>query len=113
MADPRSTPGPTRRATVGRALEAYDALVVLGESIEDEWTYVTDLAAAGRARIRAAAGDLDAALPDTRAGAIAVAATEIESITDAHRAIDWLSTFPAVVELALGGLGPGMPESGA
>ena len=38
---------------IDAALEAYDRLGLLGEDIEDEWTYVTDLAAAWRARLEA------------------------------------------------------------
>jgi len=93
---------PAARGTVvAHALEAFDALVELGETVEDEWTYVTDLAAAGRAAIRAAEGDPFAALPAPRAVAIESAAEEIGRIRDPHRAIDWMSTYPAVIALAL------------
>jgi hypothetical protein len=93
----------TRGSALVAALAALDALAELGETIEDEWTYVTALAEAGRSRLRAAAGaDLDATLPADRAAAVGAACTEIALISDPHRAIDWLSTFPAVVELAFG-----------
>ncbi len=107
MLDPATPAQPdpataTRGAALTAALSALDALAELGEAIEDEWTYVTALADAGRARIRAAAGgDLDGPLAPDRAAAVEAASAETARITDAHRAIDWLSTFPAVVELAL------------
>lgn len=96
-------PQATRGAALAAALAALDGLAELGEGIVDEWSYVTALAEAGRARIRAAAGaDPAAPLAAGRAGAVAAACAEVARIVDPHRAIDWLSTFPAVVELALG-----------
>ena len=108
----------TRAAALAAALAALDDLADLGETVEDEWSYVTALADAGRARLRAAAGDVaagdvpagDSAAGDSAAAplarergiAVAAACAEVAQITDPHRAIDWLSTFPAVVELALG-----------
>ncbi len=88
---------------VARALDAYAALADLGEDVEDEWSYVTDLASAWRDRVDAvveARGDeiLGAAEID----ALERAAAEIGRIEDPHRAIDWLSTFPQVVLVALG-----------
>ncbi len=106
-ADPEEPPVPaspelTRGAALASALAALDGLAALGETIEDEWTYVTALADAGRARIRAAARD-DPAVPLglERAVAVATACAEVGRIEDPHRAIDWLSMFPAIVELAL------------
>lgn len=95
-------PPATRGAALAAALAALDGLAELGETIEDEWTYVTALAEAGRSRLRASAG-LDPTVPlaPDRAAAVAAACTETARIVDPHRAIDWLSTFPAVVELAL------------
>ena len=84
------------------ALAALGALADLGETVEDEWTYVTKLAEMGRARIRAAVSDGDALVPAETAAAIGALAAEAGRITDPHRAIDWLSTLPAVAELALG-----------
>ena len=101
MPDEREALPAVRGAAVARALEAFEALVELGETVEDEWTYVTDLAAAGRAAIRAAEGDPLTALPAPRASAIVAAALEIGRIRDPHRAIDWMSTYPAVITLAL------------
>jgi hypothetical protein len=94
---------PTRGAALGAALAALDALAELGETIEDEWSYVTALADAGRARLRTAAGtDLATELPLDLASAVDAACAETSRISDPHRAIDWMSTFPAVVELVLG-----------
>ena len=104
---------------LGRAAAAYEALGQLGENVEDEWLYVTDLVAAYLPAIRALrlpTGDAGAA-----AAALDEAIAEIGSISDPHRAIDWLSTFPHVVALAVGGdvdtvatgeaVGPGPAES--
>ena len=87
----------------GRALTAYDALAVVGEDVEDEWTYVTDLAASWRARIEAVVEERgqEPAEP-TVAAALERAIEEIGLIRDPHRAIDWLSTFPQVVLTSLG-----------
>jgi hypothetical protein len=96
-------PPATRGAAAELALTAVDALAALGETIEDEWTYVTALADAGRAKIRAAAGtDVAAPLAPAAGAAVAAVCAEADRIADPHRAIDWLSTLPAVVELALG-----------
>jgi ATP:corrinoid adenosyltransferase len=94
-------------ATVAQAIEriltAYADLTSLGEEIEDEWSYVNDLAAAWRERLEAVADARpDTTLSDEVDAAIDRAIDEIERITDPHRAIDWLSTFPQVTLLALG-----------
>lgn len=115
MADTIPLPVPdlpaTRGAALAATLAALDALAELGETIEDEWTYVTALAEAGRARLRAAAGaDVGASLSPAAAAAVVAACAEVGRIADPHRAIDWLSTFPAVVELTVGtapGAAPG------
>jgi hypothetical protein len=88
---------------IGRALDAYAALELLGEEVEDEWTYVTDLEAAWRARLEkvAASRGSEVALPTT-VSAIDRSIEEIALVRDPHRAIDWLSTFPQVVLVALG-----------
>lgn len=88
---------------IERALDAYAELEQLGEDIEDEWTYVTDLEAAWRDRLL----EVDAARGAGQASPVLVAAVdaaieEIARIEDPHRAIDWLSTFPQVVLVALG-----------
>ena len=97
------TEHPTVNAALDRALDAYDALAEQGEEIEDEWTYVTDLAAAWRDRLEAVSAarhgePIDAPID----AAIGLAVDEIARIDDPHRAIDWLSTFPQVVLVALG-----------
>jgi hypothetical protein len=88
---------------IDRALGAYDDLASLGEEVEDEWTYVTDLAAAWREHLEAVATAraVDGLAPGVEA-AIDRAIDEIGRIEDPHRAIDWLSTFPQVVLLAIG-----------
>lgn len=96
-------PAATVSDAIERASAAYAALAELGESIEDEWSYVTDLQAAWQTRfdaISAARGGtaIDAATD----AAVDAAIDEIALIADPHRAIDWLSTFPQVVLLALG-----------
>jgi hypothetical protein len=88
---------------IADALDAYEGLTELAEDIDDEWTYVTDLAAAWRGRFEAVAASRGAEATDpTVTAAIATAIDEIGLITDPHRAIDWLSTFPQLVLLALG-----------
>ena len=88
---------------IDRALSAYAELTELGEEIEDEWSYVNDLSSAWRDRLEAvAAARGDAELSAATDAAIDHAIDEIARITDPHRAIDWLSTFPQVTLLALG-----------
>jgi hypothetical protein len=88
---------------IDRALEAYARLTELGEEVEDEWTYVTELSTAWRDRFDEVAATRGAEPPgEGVAAAIDGAIVEIEAITDPHRAIDWLSTFPQVVLHALG-----------
>jgi len=97
-------PDPATLETVlARALAAYDDLLGLGEEVEDEWTYVNDLGAAWRERLEAA-GELRAGAPISPPVEAAVdrAIAEIGAIEDPHRAIDWLSTFPQVVLVAIG-----------
>jgi hypothetical protein len=88
---------------IARALDAYAELTELGEDVEDEWTYVTDLSASWRARLEevAAIRGPSPIEPDVDA-AVDRAIDEVGRISDPHRAIDWLSTFPQVVLLALG-----------
>jgi hypothetical protein len=96
-------PSDTIRTTLERALDAYAGLAMLGEEIEDEWSYVNDLADAWRARLGEvveARGEAEVT-PDVTA-AVERAVDEIGRISDPHRAIDWLSTFPQVVLVALG-----------
>lgn len=95
-------PGETVSTLIERALEAYATLEALGEEIEDEWTYVTDLESSWRERLN----EVVEARGATPASSDAIAAVdgltdEVSRIRDPHRAIDWLSTFPQVVLLAL------------
>jgi hypothetical protein len=93
----------TVRIVLGRALDAYASLEELGEDVEDEWTYVTELAAAWRDRLAAVADERgEQSMDDAAASAIDRAIDEIARIEDPHRAIDWLSTFPQVVLFAIG-----------
>jgi hypothetical protein len=86
-----------------RAAAAYRDLADLAETIEDEWQYVTDLVDAYLPDIEALAEAGPADLTAAQADAVDEAIAEIGLITDPHKAIDWLSTFPSVVGLALGG----------
>jgi hypothetical protein len=88
---------------IGAAAAAYDALAEMAESVEDEWSYVTELADAWRERL--------AEVADARghepagigvAEAVATLSAEAGLIDDPHRAIDWLSTFPQVLLVAVG-----------
>ena len=86
-----------------RALDAYTVLAELGEGIEDEWSYVNDLTDVWRTRFdEVAAHRGDSELSDDASAAVDVAIDEIARIEDPHRAIDWLSTFPQVVLVAVG-----------
>jgi hypothetical protein len=104
--DPGAAPDPdplTIAAAVARVRAPYDDLVALGEEIEDEWSYVNDLAAAWTARL----DELVEARGDEPAGsgvaaAFAALAEEAAAIDDPHRAIDWMSTFPQIALVALG-----------
>lgn len=91
-----------------RAAVAYEGLAELAETVEDEWQYVNDLVDAYLPSIRAlGAGSLQVEPVPEAAGAAEVAVdeaiAEIALIADPHKAIDWLSTFPHIVALALGG----------
>jgi hypothetical protein len=93
---------PTVHDCLTVALAAYERLGLLGEDVEDEWTYVTDLVAAWQERLEALDARLGTAPAGPAAQAIDRAIDEIDRIRDPHRAIDWLSTFPQVVLLAVG-----------
>jgi acyl-CoA reductase-like NAD-dependent aldehyde dehydrogenase len=96
--DPRTVDDAVRDA-----LDAYAGLQSVAEEVEDEWMYIQDLVAAHRERLEAiAAEDAGRALHPAAAAGVAAACGEIGRIADPHRAIDWLSTFPSVVAVALG-----------
>ena len=87
---------------VVRARSAMSALHALGEEVTDEWQYVTDLETGWGERLDAVvAARGDDILPASATTAIELAAAEIALISDPHRAIDWLSTFPQIVLFAL------------
>ena len=93
----------TIRDALDRAIDAYAALAELGETIEYEWSYVNDLADAWRSRLEEVAQrDGAAEASDGSSAAIDRLIDEIRLIEDPHRAIDWLSTFPQVVLVAVG-----------
>ena len=93
----------TIRDLIDRALDAYARLEERGEEIEDEWSYVADLTDAWRTRFDAVAAHRGSAEASDESGvAVDLAIDEIGRIEDPHRAIDWLSTFPQVVLLAIG-----------
>jgi hypothetical protein len=105
--DPRDRPDALLPASVADAVDvargALGDLAAVGEAIDDEWQYVQDLLEAWDERI-ADVGDRrgDEALSATRAAAVVALAGEAGRITDPHRAIDWLSTLPQAVLVALG-----------
>ena len=93
--------------TVAQAISiarlAYDDLTSLGEDVEDEWSYVTDLSTAWNARLDEVVQSRgDEAAPAGVSAAVPALVAEAAAIDDPHRAIDWLSTFPQVVLIALG-----------
>ncbi len=90
-------------ALVERIVSALGGLVELGETIEDEWTYVHDLETVWVARLRAVGAErsASAAGPDVEP-AIDWLIDEAGRISDPHRAIDWLSTLPQATLVALG-----------
>ena len=94
-------------ATVADALAAarpaYEALLERAEAIEDEWSYVNDLASAWLDRLDEV-GNVRGAAPvgPEVASAVRLLAAEAATIDDPHRAIDWLSTYPQVLLLAVG-----------
>ena len=88
---------------IERALAAYARLTELAEDIEDEWSYVNDLSSAWRECLASVAGSGPGGALDPAAdAAIDRLIDEVDRITDPHRAIDWLSTYPQVALLALG-----------
>jgi hypothetical protein len=99
-----SPTSPTLPELLAEAIAAEEALAELGESIDDEWSYVNDLCRAWTDRLADEAAACSTSEPaDPRVvAAIRVAIDEAGLIRDPHRAIDWLSTLPQVVLLAAG-----------
>lgn len=84
------------------ALAAYEDLLSLAEEIEDEWMYVNDLSAAWQERIGELVDEQGAqSTTALEEAAISRAVDEVGRISDPHRAIDWLSTFPQIVLVTL------------
>lgn len=101
--DPADLPPTTVRIAIDRAVVSCEALGLLGEDVEDEWQYVQDLGEAWLTRLEAsAAARGDEPITPEVGAAIDRACAEAALITDPHRAIDWLSTLPQVVLVALG-----------
>jgi hypothetical protein len=101
--DPADLLPTTVRIAIDRAAAGCEALGVLGEDIEDEWQYVQDLGQAWLTRLEAsAAARGDEPITAEVGAAIDRACSEAALITDPHRAIDWLSTLPQVILVALG-----------
>jgi hypothetical protein len=90
-------------AVLAVARGGYDDLFAVAEAIEDEWPDSDALAATWRDRfdeVEASRG-ADSVAPIVVA-AVETLVAETHRIDDPHRAIDWLSTFPQVLLLALG-----------
>ena len=101
--DPADLPPTTVQIAIDRAVASCEALGLLGEDIEDEWQYVQDLGDAWLTRLEATAANRgDEAISPEVGVAIDRACVEAGQVTDPHRAIDWLSTLPQVVLVALG-----------
>ena len=93
----------TVEVVLTRAADAYASLAEVGEQIDDEWSYIQDLTEAWRGRFdEVGAGRGSELVGDDVVAAIDAAIAETSRIDDPHRAIDWLSTFPQVVLVALG-----------
>ncbi len=94
---------------VERIVAALGRLAALGETIQDEWTYVHDLETVWTARLRSVAAE-HAPRPAGPAGppeseleaALDRLVVEADLVSDPHRAIDWLSTLPQATLVALG-----------
>jgi len=99
-----AVPLPTTVETaIARAVATCEALGLLGEDIEDEWQYVQDLGDAWLTRLEATAASRAGEAISSEVGvAVDRGCIEAGLVTDPHRAIDWLSTLPQVVLVALG-----------
>jgi hypothetical protein len=90
---------------IERVVAALGRLAVLGETVQEEWTYVHDLELVWAARLRAVASAPGSsprlAAPELEAATDRLVA-EADLVTDAHRAIDWMSTLPQAALVALG-----------
>jgi hypothetical protein len=88
---------------LARARAAFDVLAATAEPVADELQYLADLETVWGARMGMVADARGAELaPVGCDAAIAALEAEATSITDPHRAIDWMSTLPQVALAALG-----------
>jgi hypothetical protein len=99
--------GSTRIETIAELLDAGSRalreLVAVGEQVEEELQYVSDLATVYDGRFRQVAAERGAeAVRQEQAEAAFAAIEEAGLIADPHRAIDWLSTFPHVLLFTIG-----------
>lgn len=94
---------PTVDALTARTTETLDVIALVAAPLDDEWQYVADLVTAWGARLTAVGTERRAEIvaPPIET-AIDRAVEEALLVTDPHRAIDWLSTLPQVVLVALG-----------
>ena len=88
-------------ALVERIVAALAGLVVIADSIEDEWTYIHDLETVWVARLRTVAAEHREEPLSGLEAAIDGLVAEVALIEDPHRAIDWMSTLPQVALVAL------------
>lgn len=102
-----------RLGATQRAVAAHRDLAELAETIEDEWQYINDLVDSYALGLESLAEAGPRRLSQAQADAVDEAIAEIGLITDPHKAIDWLSTFPHVIGLALGGSVDGAGPSSA
>lgn len=102
--DPSSGAEPgTVAGAIDVATRALERLATLGEDVEDEWQYVQDLGATWTERLAGIATARGAErVPPEASAAVERLAAEAAAIEDPHRAIDWLSTLPQAVSIALG-----------
>jgi len=92
-----------RDRVIERAVASYRTLADLAETVEEEWQYVTDVVDAyTRSLLALASADGARPLTEGEIAAVDEVTAEIGLVTDAQKSIDWLSTFPNVVALALG-----------
>jgi len=92
----------TVRDLVARTIAAHEGLAAVAGPLDEEWQYVADLGAAWGARLRRVADERGAEPADPAVeAAVERVVVEAGLVTDPHRAIDWLSTLPQVVLLAL------------
>jgi hypothetical protein len=97
-----STPG-TVAGVLAHARVGYAELLAVAETIEDEWSETNELATAWQDRFDLLESTRGSEAVDGRIVlATRALVAEAATIDDPHRAIDWLSTFPQVLLIALG-----------